>query len=181
MATIPTGKVDPGTVFILGRNWSSPEEYYEHAVSVAPTIYLVTLIVGLLPIIILAVGLAWAAVRPKLLAALSLLPAAAKLSETQEKQMLKLSEARRAASHLRYRVSFVLIQVGWMLTAATFVPVLFYMQGQDAGPVAGSPLLYLGINALVEPIFLLAIFPTDARLIRCISVGQGFFNFFLGQ
>lgn len=42
----------------------------------------------------------------------------------------------------------------------------------------GSPLLWLGLNALFEPIFLLAIFPTDTRTIRCLGVCFAFFNFF---
>ena len=179
MATIPTGKVDSGTAFILGRNWTSEEEYREHAVAVFPIIYGISLIIGLMPSIILGVGLLWALVRQWAFAILRIFPKVTpKLNAQQSKQVLKLSEARAAAKQSRYRVTFILFQVGWLLTALCLFPVLFYMQGMDAGPLVGSPLLWLGFNGLTEPIFLLGIFPTDTRLIRCLSAGQGIFNFF---
>lgn len=161
-----------GTIFILGRNWTSPEEHYQHALESLPIIYGVCVFVGLLPTIVLLLALLWACVLSRMHGAEE------GVRQDESKQLLKLSEARRAAKHLRSRVTFVLLQIGFFLTVVTLLPTLFYMQGMDAGPIVGHPLLYLGLNALTEPIWLLGIFPTDTRLIRCVSVFQGLFNFF---
>ena len=90
MATIPTGKVDSGTAFILGRNWTSEEEYREHAVAVFPIIYGTSLIIGLMPSIVLGVGLLWALVRQWAFAILRIFPKVTpKLDARQSKQVLK--------------------------------------------------------------------------------------------
>lgn len=134
--TIPTGKVDPGTAFVVGRNWTSPQEHMDHAIEVFPVIYGFTLFMGLLPALILGVGLSWALIRPKVLRIMRIFPAVAPRSQakndTQTKQILKLSEARRASKHLRSRVSFLLVQIGWFCTALTLFPTLFFMQGMQA-------------------------------------------------
>ena len=40
------------------------------------------------------------------------------------------------------------IPIGVLLTALTLLPALIYMQGYDAGPLVGSPMMWLGLNAV---------------------------------
>ena len=176
--TIPTGKVDAGTAFVVGRNWTSPQEHMDHAIEVFPVIYGFTLFMGLLPALILGVGLSWALICPKVLRIMRIFPAVAPRSQanndTQTKQILKLSEARRASKHL-IRVSF-LWQIGWFCTALTLFPTLssckvckrrqedgstfafdglrltlhfcalpFRFQRHGCRPARGQPLLWLGL------------------------------------
>ena len=156
-------RVDPGTAWILGTNWSSAEEYRAHSASVAPGVYGAAVLIGLMPTYVFLVYLCYAAATAK----------RAKQSDTRSslanRQIDKLRDAQIASRSVRMRVTFFLFQFGWLGVWLIFVPVLAYMQGLDVGGVFIHPFCLLGLGNMFEAVMQLAVFPTDAWTIRLLG------------
>ena len=101
-------RVDPGTAWILGTNWTSEASYRAHSASVAPGVYGAAVVIGLLPTYVFLAYLCYAAVSSK----------RGKQSDTRSslanRQMDKLRDAQVASRSIRLRVTFFLFQFGWL-------------------------------------------------------------------
>ena len=96
---------------------------------------------------------------------------------SEESLTQKLRDSKRSAARRRFHVSFVLLQVGWLLFCYGVTPLLFAALTQrDLGDVIGATNAWLAVAPI--GIFLggMSILPTDSIRIRAFAF-VGFLSF----
>ena len=80
----------------------------------------------------------------------------------------RLLDARHTASSLRLRISGFLLQAGWFLISMGLAPNMGSIFAPLIEPVVGTRVLWITIFVPSQALILLAIFPTDASVIRVV-------------